>query len=130
MRIILDCARKEISRSEVERLVKVAVLDTGVDLKHSKFEQWRENGQLDVGLDLIDEQPKMTDIDGHGTHVCHVLLKTAPNIKLYPVRVFRERQADALTPSLVAKVRAPDGYMYSILIIFAGYPACDSGVGR
>jgi hypothetical protein len=130
MRTILDRARKDIERSEVRRLVRVAVLDTGVDLEHSVFKQWRENGQLDVGLDLIDEESKMTDIDGHGTHVCHVFLKTAPNIKLYPVRVFRERQADASTPSLVAKVRIPTFFQRLIFIIFTGYTACRTGMGR
>lgn len=110
MRTVLDSARKEIVKSEVKRLVRVAVLDTGVNMKHAVFEQWLKTGQLDPGLDLIDDHSAMTDIDGHGTHICHVLLKTAPSIKLYPIRVFRERQANALTPSLVAKVRVPDGY--------------------
>lgn len=106
----LDCARKEIAKSEIKRLIRVAVLDTGVNMKHAVFERWRKTGQLDPGLDLIDEHSAMTDTDGHGTHVCHVLLKTAPNIKLYPIRILKERQANALSPSLVAKVSVPDDY--------------------
>lgn len=104
MRKVLDRARKEIRKSDVKRLVRVAVLDTGVDTNHPVFQNWRETGQLDAGRNLVDKGRPMTDTDGHGTHVCHVLLKTAPHIKLYPIRVFKGRKADNLTPTLVAEV--------------------------
>ncbi|KAF2996442.1 hypothetical protein E8E13_003632 [Curvularia kusanoi] len=120
MRIALHRARMEIEDDHVEKLVKVAVLDTGVDRKHSAFNRWIKNGQLQVGLDLIDPGPDgatMTDTDGHGTHVCHVLLKTAPNIKLYPIRVLKEREADASTPQLVAEAIHYAVHTYDVDII-------------
>ncbi len=73
---------------KIEELVKVAVIDTGIDLHHPGSGRcWR--GQLDSGVDFVDEGRQITDTDGHGTHVCHTLLKTAPYAKLYPMRVFR-----------------------------------------
>lgn len=130
MRTVLDRARKEIRKSDVKRLIKVAVLDTGVDMNHSRFKEWRRTGQLDAGLDLISRDQPITDTDGHGTHTCHVLLKTAPNIKLYPIRVFKAREAETSTPSLVAEVCVRTGLKSSFLIIFEGHSTCRSQMGR
>jgi Subtilase family len=89
---------------EIEDLVKIAALDTGIDLNHPCFETFIQSGQLDCGLDLINEGEPIIDLDGHGTHVCHLLFKTAPYAKVYPIRVFKNRTADKHTPSLIKKV--------------------------
>jgi hypothetical protein len=99
---VLD--RDRILPVKPKKLVKVAVLDTGVDLTNPKLQKLQRDGRLDVGIDLVDEGKTITDRDGHGTHVCHTLHQTAPWAKLYPIRVFRRREADDLTASLVVKV--------------------------
>ena len=90
---------------EKEELIKVAILDTGIDLTHPLFQKFLQNGQLHPGIDFVEEGRGIVDLDGHGTHVCHILLKTAPYAKLYPIRVFRTRKREDSTPSLVKKVR-------------------------
>jgi subtilisin family serine protease len=88
---------------KLKKLVKVAILDTGVDLDHPAF-SGLAGGQIDRGLDLINKGSPMTDLDGHGTHICHTLLKTAPYAKVYPIRVFRGKEPDKSSALLVAKV--------------------------
>ncbi|KAH7139510.1 hypothetical protein B0J11DRAFT_575419 [Dendryphion nanum] len=88
---------------EVESLVKVAVLDTGIDLTHPEFVQFRKDGRLDDGFNFVEEGKEIIDSDGHGTHVCHTLFKTAPYVKLFPIRVFRNRRSEMSTPSLIKK---------------------------
>jgi hypothetical protein len=99
---VLD--RDRILPVKPKKLVKVAVLDTGVDLTNPKLQKLQRDGLLDDGIDLVDGGKMITDRDGHGTHVCHTLHQTAPWAKLYPIRVFRKREADSLTASLVVEV--------------------------
>jgi len=89
---------------KLKRLVKVAILDTGVDLNHPVFSEHLESGQMHAGLDLIDGSQRITDTDGHGTHVCHTLLMTAPHARVFPIRVFKGREADESSPLRVAEV--------------------------
>jgi subtilisin family serine protease len=93
-----------LKKSEVRKRIKVGVLDTGVDLTHPEFREYIKNEQLDVGIDLVYKGQRMTDSDGHGTHVCHTLLKTAPYAKVYPIRFFEGRKGDDLSQSRVAEV--------------------------
>ncbi|KAF3763412.1 subtilisin-like protein, partial [Cryphonectria parasitica EP155] len=69
--------------------VRIALLDTGVDLTHPEFEDYLRNGQLHAGIDLYDQGNKhgVVDLDGHGTHMCHTLLRTAPFTRVYPTRL-------------------------------------------
>lgn len=95
----------DLEQDEIGSLIKVAILDTGVDLTHPKLLQYFETGRIDSGKDFIEVGTTgVSDLDGHGTHTCHTLLRTAPCARLYPMRVFRNRQGDADTPSLVAGV--------------------------
>lgn len=95
---------EDLDEEEVESLVKVAVLDTGIDLNHPEFKQFRQDGRLDAGFDFVEKGKAIVDLDGHGTHVCHTLLRTAPYVKLYPIRVLRTRQSENSTPALIKKV--------------------------
>ncbi|GJN85885.1 hypothetical protein PLIIFM63780_009459 [Purpureocillium lilacinum] len=83
-----------LSEEELEDLVKVAVIDTGIDLSHPEFQAVLKSGQLDPGIDLVDQGKTISDEDGHGTH-------TAPYAKLYPMRVFRTSTREASTPGLI-----------------------------
>jgi hypothetical protein len=89
---------------KLKKLIKVAILDTGVDLAHPELSERLKSGQIHAGLDLIDRGHQITDADGHGTHVCHTLLKTAPYVRVFPIRVFKGREADESSPLRVAEV--------------------------
>lgn len=51
------------------RSIKVAVIDTGVDPRHSDL----ADGRVAAGFDFIDETPSVRDHHGHGTHVAGVI---------------------------------------------------------
>ncbi len=55
--------------------IKVAVLDTGIDLSHPEF-----NGQIYLQTDTADNDGNANDIiDGHGTHVAGIIAGKANN---------------------------------------------------
>jgi subtilisin family serine protease len=69
--------------------VKVAVLDTGIDLNHPAFA-----GKLLPGYDFVDGDNDPTDTCtlndtkcGHGTHVAGLIALVAPDAKIIPYRV-------------------------------------------
>lgn len=76
-------------RRSVGAGVRVAVLDTGVDLQHPLLA-----GRLLPGFDFVDfdadpsEQGSPADVGwGHGTHVAGIVAMVAPGAKIMPVRV-------------------------------------------
>jgi len=73
--------------------VRVAVLDTGIDLDHPDL-----SGQIYAQTDVVDNDGSADDDDGHGTHVAGIIAATAnngigvagiaPGVKLIVVDVF------------------------------------------
>ncbi|KAM7203349.1 hypothetical protein V8F33_002340 [Rhypophila sp. PSN 637] len=64
--------------------VKIAVLDTGIDLNNSVFKV-RKN--IKKHVDFVDKDGDATDICGHGTHCVAVLNRIAPWVDIYVGRV-------------------------------------------
>jgi subtilisin family serine protease len=75
--------------------IKVAVLDTGIDLTHPAFA-----GKLLPGYDFVDGDSDPTEVPcsptpcsttsvafGHGTHVAGLIALVAPSAKIIPYRV-------------------------------------------
>ena len=80
---------------ELGQGVKVAVLDTGIDLSHPAF-----SGKLDTtnAKDYIDGDMTPQEVNsnttggfsdgyGHGTAVADIILQIAPNVTILPIRV-------------------------------------------
>jgi len=72
--------------------VRIAVLDSGVDLLHPALA-----GMLGSGINLINQGDLPLDEHGHGTHVTGIIASAAgawwrpeklPPIKIYPVKIF------------------------------------------
>lgn len=73
--------------------VKVAVIDTGVDLNHPDL-----TGRFIAPTDVVDNDGNAQDDDGHGTHVAGIIgavanntrgvAGIAPSVKLMPIDVF------------------------------------------
>lgn len=69
--------------------VRVAVLDTGIDLKHPAFA-----GRMVKGYDFVDGDTDPSEMGsradaafGHGTHVAGLVALVAPGAKIMPLRV-------------------------------------------
>ena len=98
--------------------VTVAVLDTGILHDHELF-----NGKLVPGYDFVDEDDDPTEMAdgldqngdgtpdqdaGHGTHVAGVVLLTAPEAKIMPLRIFDDEGEGSYFAAMSAIVFAVD----------------------
>lgn len=81
--------------------VKVAVLDTGIDLSHPDL-----SPNLAAGVNVLNPRRPASDDNGHGTHVAGIIaaalnglgvMGTAPRARLYPVKVLDRHGAGLLS---------------------------------
>jgi hypothetical protein len=82
--------------------IKVAILDTGVDLpgglptrlQQARYESYSWVGVADISdAHNISPNESQTDPDGHGTRMVSIVLDIARNCKLYVVQVAGARNA-------------------------------------
>lgn len=81
--------------------VKIAVLDTGIDLNHPDVQAYAEN--IKAKYNCLNERASSTvhDLDGHGTFVTSLLLDFAPDAEIYVIKVADKKPA---SPLVIAKV--------------------------
>lgn len=77
--------------SQPDQRIRVAVLDTGVDISDPVLNSFALKRQI-IYQDFTCTQPNSSlkvpeDKVGHGTHICGTLLTIAENIDLYVARV-------------------------------------------
>ncbi len=74
-------------------LIKVAVVDSGVDMDHPLL----KGRVLDGGWDFVDGDGNPDDLNGHGTHVAGIIADCTDNlnIKILPIRVLNSKGVDA-----------------------------------
>lgn len=86
--------------------VKIAILDTGIDLRHDTFKGQFANGRIKKVEDFVQIGGTGTDVHGHGTHCAALLRKVAPEADIYVARVAVGRGSKSeLRPANVVKVR-------------------------
>ncbi|KAH6706260.1 peptidase S8/S53 domain-containing protein [Leptodontidium sp. MPI-SDFR-AT-0119] len=88
---LINASRKE--PDDYHPRVKIAILDTGLDLSHLDIIKAKDEGRLKY-WDFVDDTEAIKDDDGHGTHCTSIALQYAPNAEIFVGRVFRKRQAD------------------------------------
>lgn len=96
-------------RKSSGRRVKIAILDTGIDLAHPDFSKVDPNHE-DYGTprDRVKWKSFVSsdgdqDHSGHGTHSVALLLRLAPKAKIFVARVV-EGRTGVVEPATVAKV--------------------------
>lgn len=62
--------------------IKVAIIDSGIDMKHPDFK-----GKKISGYDFERNTKRLMDDDGHGTHVSGIIHKVAPDTSFLVYRV-------------------------------------------
>jgi subtilisin family serine protease len=68
--------------------VDVAILDTGIDLQHSRISPSTSPERMTSFVKKeFGENGVGDDVDGHGTGVAGVILQTAPDVRLWGVKV-------------------------------------------
>ncbi|KUJ07746.1 uncharacterized protein LY89DRAFT_789435 [Mollisia scopiformis] len=70
--------------------VRVAILDTGVDVTHDDLHSPWLDGQIFYQNFVGKRSGIPQDDDGHGTHVTSILLQMAENVDVYVARVSRD----------------------------------------
>lgn len=93
-------------RAQCKR-VKIAILDTGIDLTHPDFKDdqagTRENRRIKKPEDFLDPSGSAVDTCGHGTHCVGLLRLIAPEADIYVARVAKDFKGN-LDPVVIAKV--------------------------
>lgn len=81
--------------------VKIAVLDTGIDLNHPDMQACSEN--IKAKYNCLNGKAKgaVHDLDGHGTFVASLLLDYAPDAEIYVVKIADRKPS---SPRIIAKV--------------------------
>jgi subtilisin family serine protease len=74
--------------SKDDERVRIAVLDTGIDLDHPIIAKCKTS-IVECRSWVVDDT-SISDVCGHGTHIASVLLKLAPWADLYVARVFKD----------------------------------------
>ncbi|KAK7424469.1 hypothetical protein QQX98_000434 [Neonectria punicea] len=75
-------------RYPIKRRIKVAILDTGIDVRHAAFEDTTVKQE-----DFLDPQGDAFDEHGHGTYCAGLLCKVAPEAEIYVARVLNGGEA-------------------------------------
>lgn len=90
--------------------VKVAILDTGVDLEDSFIrgakDRIRDCKNWADDREDLDEHHQVHDASGHGTHVAALLLKTAPEADVYIGRI-ADQNGCMISPEKISEVSCP-----------------------
>jgi subtilisin family serine protease len=81
--------------------VKIAILDTGIDLQHPQFSERIPSRNC---WDFINNTEEICDEVGHGTHTASLLVKTAPQAQIFCGRVWKARSEKDNTRNLIADV--------------------------
>lgn len=90
--------------------VRIAVIDTGCDLKAPIFDVSGHESRLKGHWkDWLDESSRPLDQHGHGTEIVSLLLRILPNAEIFVARVARNQQDLDTAGELIVKVGTHSG---------------------
>lgn len=86
----LEQGRKR--RKETSIPIKIAILDTGVNIKHPEIARAFDKKIIQHCQGFPEMLNPKADWHGHGTHVASVLMRTAPEVSLLIARVVDDEE--------------------------------------
>lgn len=96
--------------SKTNDKIRIAILDTGIDLGHPYFDEPSRKGSTKSRREIVEECKSFLpekkgdeDAHGHGTHAASLLLRLAPNARIYVARVIDD-DGKISDPDAVAEV--------------------------
>jgi hypothetical protein len=84
--------------------VKIAILDTGVDLRDPSIEEYMRQKRIVDHKGFAGDPKDVQDNNGHGTHVAKILIKNAPVADFYIAKVSNNTKVPATQLAQVAEV--------------------------
>ncbi|UKZ49883.1 hypothetical protein TrVGV298_004136 [Trichoderma virens] len=116
-----------IPQSPAPPSIRIAILDTGIDIRHPDIAARLEN--IQDRYNWIKEDGNMDrsvvfDQSGHGTFAASLILDYAPDAQLYVAKI---ADSEPSTASLIAKAinYAVSTWKVDIISMSFGFPACD-----
>lgn len=97
--LVRQCRRKLVTRR-----VKIAILDTGIDVRNTAFARALSKGLIKKVEDFTDPGGDGLDLSGHGSHCAGLLCRIAPEAEIYVAKVTKGHGSP--DPNLVARVWA------------------------
>ena len=88
-------------------MIKIAVIDTGVNFAHPDFVKLGKNSDLLKGYDFVDLDRFPQDVNGHGTQVAGIISANgqlqglAPEAEIFAYRVSED--GESVPSSLIVK---------------------------
>ena len=101
--------------------VRIAVLDTGIDLNHPDIEARQE--QIKGKYNWVNSRykNKVPDNLGHGTHITNIVLDYVPNAEIYVAKIAGNEPP---VPKIVADVRKCLLVEQSSMLTYIGNRSC------
>ncbi|OIW32350.1 pfs domain-containing protein [Coniochaeta ligniaria NRRL 30616] len=101
--------------------VKIAVLDTGLDLNHPDMQACADNIKAKHNWLRKDSKATVHDPDGHGTFVTGLLFDYAPDADIYVAKIADRKPA---SPRVIAKAitHAVDVWKVDVISMSFGFP--------
>ena len=75
------------------------MIDTGIDYTHPLIVA--RHSQIEECLSFLDGYEAKEDMHGHGTHVTHLLMSTAPRAKIFSARAFLDGREGELERNMM-----------------------------
>lgn len=115
----------EAEQPKYVRRVRIAILDTGVDLAHPHVRKCKRIKATTDFTTLLPATGKGQgqDVDGHGTFLTMLLHKVAPEADIYVARVFERRAGDSADAAARALQHAAgkEGWDVDIVVMSFGF---------
>jgi subtilisin family serine protease len=114
---------KYSTRAKDRRRVRIALLDTGIDMTHPDISA-RSDRIIETFCEIKGLENKGNeDKSGHGTHAALLLLKVAPEADIYVARVFKDTSNVIDTHVGPAITHAVNTWQVDIISMSFGFPS-------